>query len=60
MGGEQFQGQKNGYVPLGTFQNFNLENFGGPVQYLKKIPYSNFLGRTSQKKYPALLFILLG
>ena len=29
---------KNGYVPLGTYQNNNLENFGGgPVQYSKKI-----------------------
>ena len=53
--------RKNDYVPLGTYQNNNLENFGGgPVQYLKKIPYSNFLGRTSQKKHPALIFILLG
>jgi hypothetical protein len=29
--------RKNDYVPLGTYQNINLENFGGgPVQYLKK------------------------
>ena len=42
---------KNDYVPLGTYQNINLENFGGgPVQYFKKVPYSNFLGRTSKKK----------
>ena len=45
--------EKNGYVPLGTYQNINLENFGGgPVQYFKKFPYSNFLGRTSQKNHP--------
>ena len=26
--------------PRGTYQNINLENFGGgPVQYFKKIPY---------------------
>jgi hypothetical protein len=44
---------KNDYVPLGTYQNINLENFGGgPVQYFKKVPYSNFLGRTSKKKHP--------
>ena len=56
MGGDQFQGPKNDYVPLGTYQNINLENFGGgPVQYFKKVPYSNFLGRTSQKKHPVLL-----
>ena len=41
----------NGYVPLGTYQNNNLENFrGGPVQYFRKVPYSNFLGRTSKNK----------
>ena len=29
--------EKNGYVPLGTYQNNNLDNFGGgPVQYSKK------------------------
>ena len=45
--------RKNGYVPLGTYQNINFKNFeGGPVQYFKKIPYSNFLGRTSKKKHP--------
>ena len=45
--------EKNGYVPLGTYQNINLDNFfGGPVNTLKKIPYSNFLGRTSTKKHP--------
>jgi hypothetical protein len=34
-------GLKNGYVPHGTYQNINLENFGGgPVQYFKKVPYS--------------------
>jgi hypothetical protein len=45
--------EKNDYVPLGTYQNINLENFGGgPVQYFKKVPYSNFLGRTSKKKHP--------
>ena len=42
--------RKNDYVPLGTYQNINLENFGGgPVQYVKKVPYSNFLERTSKK-----------
>jgi len=47
--------RKNGYVPLGTYQNNNLENFGGgPVQYSKKISYSNFLGRTSQKSHPVV------
>ena len=46
--------RKNGYVPLGTYQDNNLENFGGgPVQYCKKNSYSNFLGRTSQKNHPA-------
>ena len=45
--------EKNGYVPLGTYQNINLENFGGgPVQYFKKILYSNFLRKTSKKKHP--------
>ena len=35
------------------YQKNNLENFeGGPVQYSKKISYSNFLGRTSQKSHP--------
>jgi hypothetical protein len=33
--------RKNYYVPLGTYQKINLENFGGrPVQYFKKVPYS--------------------
>ena len=37
VGGGQFQDQKNGYVPLGTYQKNNLENFGGgPVEYSKK------------------------
>ena len=43
-------------VPLGTYQKNNLENFGGgPVQYSKKISYSNFLGRTSQKSHPVAI-----
>ena len=30
MGGDQFQGKKkNGYVSLRTYQNINLQNFGG-------------------------------
>ena len=29
--------EKNGYVPLRTYQNINLENLGGgPFQYFKK------------------------
>ena len=52
--------RKNGYVPLGTYQNINLENFGGgPVQYFKKIPYSNFLGRTSQKRHPICVLYVM-
>jgi hypothetical protein len=48
--------RKNGYVPLGTYEKNNLENFeGGPVQYSKKISYSNFLGRTSQKSHPVAM-----
>ena len=50
---------KNDYVPLGTYQNINLENFGGgPVKYFTKVPYSNFLGRTSQKKHPVVACII--
>ena len=42
--------RKNGYVPLGAYQNNNLNNFGGgPVQYSKQFSYSNFLGRTTKK-----------
>jgi hypothetical protein len=45
--------RKNDFVPLGTYQNINLENFGGRTSsILKKVPYSNFLGRTSKKKHP--------
>jgi hypothetical protein len=54
--GTSWRVRKNDYVPLGTYQNINLENFGGgPVQYFKKVPYSNFLGRTSKKKHPVIL-----
>ena len=40
MGGEPVQGEeKNGYVPLGTNQNNNLDNvWGGPVHYFKNFP----------------------
>ena len=42
--------EKNGYVPLGTYPNINLDIFwGGPLQYFNKIPYSNILGTTSKK-----------
>ena len=52
--------EKNGYVPLRTYQNNNFKNFGGgPVQYFKKIPYSNFLGRTSKKKHPVVTVVIV-
>ena len=52
--------RKNGYVPLGTYQKNNLENFGGgPVQNSKKISYSNFLGRTSQKSHPVVTVVIV-
>jgi hypothetical protein len=57
MGGDQFQGKN---VKLGTYHNIDLEIFwGGLVQYLNKLLYSNFLGRTSQKRHPVKLQLFL-